>query len=78
MISALENVIDIYDFQTKNLNLSADRYCKNEIVYFVYFLAGRITGIKTDENNKKFFDFKNLTVKRKEILISLFIFFSRF
>jgi tight adherence protein B len=50
------------------ISLAAFVFC------FVYFLAGKITRIKTKENKKKSFDFKNLTVKRKRILVSLFIF----
>jgi hypothetical protein len=50
------------------ISLTAFVFC------FVYFLAGKITRIKTKENKKKSFNFKNLTVKRKRILVSLFIF----
>jgi hypothetical protein len=34
--SALENVINIYNSQTKTLNVSADSYYQNENAYSVY------------------------------------------
>lgn len=38
------------------ISLAAFVFC------FIYFLAGKITRIKTKGNKKKSFDFKNLTV----------------